>query len=112
MRLARARPFSPRTALLAALAAALGLAGTPATASDIFSGQRVYETYCVACHGASGYPTVPSAPDFSRGQGLDLPDVMLIPILKRGKNLMPAYDRIIGEGEMLDVLAYIRTLRR
>jgi len=85
---------------------------TPALASDVFAGRHVYEAHCITCHGANGRPAVPGAPDFSYGVRLELPDVMLLQALRRGKNLMPAYDRIISESDMLNVLAYIRTLRR
>lgn len=83
-----------------------------AEAADIFRGQTIYETHCANCHGADGAPLVPGSPDFAMGDGLDRPDFELIHTVKAGSNLMPGYDSIISDREILDAIAYIRTLRR
>lgn len=88
-------------------------AATPvAEAADIFRGQTVYETHCANCHGTDGAPLVPGTPDFAMGDGLDKPDFELVLTTKAGTNLMPGYDSIISDQEILDAIAYIRTLRR
>jgi cytochrome c6 len=81
-------------------------------ATDIFNGQLVYETHCLGCHGVDGMPLVPGTPDFTLGQTLDKPDRPLFEAISFGINLMPGYDGIINNQEILDVIAYIRTLRR
>lgn len=88
------------------------VAAPDAEAADIFRGQTIYETHCASCHGADGAPLVPGTPDFAMGDGLDKPDFELIQTVKAGSNLMPGYDSIISDQEILDAIAYIRTLRR
>ena len=39
-------------------------------------------------------------------------DMTLLASLKSGKNAMPAYLGILSDREMLDVIAYSRTLRQ
>lgn len=83
-----------------------------AQAADIFAGQTVYEAHCASCHGTDGVPLVPGTPDFALGRGLDKPDVFLVETIRTGVNLMPGYDRIIDDQDILNAIAYIRTLRR
>lgn len=96
-----------------ALAMILSAAVAPgARAADIFGGQKVYETHCANCHGNDGVPLMPDTPDFAMGEGLDKPDFELVRTTKAGSNLMPGYDNIISDQDILDAIAYIRTLRR
>lgn len=83
-----------------------------AEAADVFGGQTVYETHCASCHGTDGVPLVPGTPDFAMGEGLEKPDFQLVQAVRAGSNLMPGYNRIISDQEILDAIAYIRTLRR
>ena len=39
------------------------------------------------------------------------PDMALLATLKAGKNAMPGYFGILSDNEILDVIAYSRTLR-
>jgi mono/diheme cytochrome c family protein len=115
----RGCPESPCSAALGRrlAASALGLALSPslvdgALAGDIFSGQEVYARHCEKCHGADGRPLLPNVPNFTRGEGLQMTDTQMVRVLKAGKNLMPAFDKIIKEKDLLDVVAYTRTLDR
>ncbi len=102
-----------RTLLFALFAGvALALAITPVAASDIFSGRRVYQVHCTACHGINGAPMMAGVPDMTRAQNLLIPDRDLVTTLKRGKGVMPGYDRILSEKNILDVIAYVRSLQR
>lgn len=40
------------------------------------------------------------------------PDSALVPIMKTGKGLMPGFEYILSEKDILNVLAYTRTLQR
>ena len=62
------------------------------------------------CHGISGKPTMAGAADFSRGQGLMQSDKALVTRIEQGKRACPAYRGILSQQDMLDVIAYIRTL--
>lgn len=95
-------------------AALILLAGvcTAATAADVGTGSRVYATYCVGCHGATGESLMPATPNFRRGEGLMKPDAMLLGALRHGGRAMPAFAGILRDQEILDVIAYLRTLQR
>lgn len=100
-------------ARLLPLALFLALAGgSPATASDIFAGRKVYDAHCAQCHGGDGRALVAGSPDFNRGTALNLTDGELIRRIRAGRNLMPGYEGILKTKDMLNVIAYMRTLRR
>lgn len=84
----------------------------PAHAADVVKGGEIYALQCVSCHGRAGVNVMPAAPNFARGDGLMQPDFALLASIKNGKNAMPAYVGILNDREILDVIAYLRTLRR
>ena len=90
---------------------ALAVAG-PACAADVIKGAQIYARHCAACHGPSGVSVMPGAPHLARGERLMQPDTALLVMLKAGKNAMPAYIGILSDREILDVIAYSRTLRQ
>jgi cytochrome c6 len=102
-------PGNGTLAALLLLVAGLGFAA-PGFAADINNGGRLYSLHCAGCHGANGVPTMVGAPDFKRSQVLLRPDAQLAQSLKRGRGAMPAYLGIMNERELLDVVAYLRTL--
>jgi len=81
-------------------------------AADIASGGRIYGIYCVSCHGPSGQSLLPDSPNFVRGERLIQPDMSLLAAIKMGKKSMPAYVGILRDQQILDVVAYLRTLQR
>jgi len=94
------------------LSAALGLASAPARAADPIKGQQTYETHCLKCHGPRGVPVLVGAPNFSRGERLVQPDLVILEKIKVGRNAMPSFRGVLRDYEILDVIAYIRTLYR
>jgi len=83
-------------------------AALPANASDINLGREIYQRQCLSCHGANGNPSMASAPDFRRGQGLMQSDQALLKRIQNGKNACPAYRGILDDQQILDTIAYIR----
>ena len=83
---------------------------TASIASDINNGQKIYQSYCVMCHGISGKSVMAGAAEFNRGEGLFRSDHSLLERIKSGKNACPAYLGILTEQKIFDVIAYIRTL--
>lgn len=83
-----------------------------AHAGNPIAGRQVYERMCSACHGLDGNAAVPGTPNFARGERLEKPDRMLLATLQVGKNLCPSWRGVITEIQMMDVVSYIRTLRR
>ena len=79
-------------------------------ASSTFEGQKIYQRYCVMCHGSNGISTMPNAASFKRGEGLFNSDLTLLQRIKSGKNACPAYIGLLKDQEIFDVIAYLRTL--
>ncbi len=100
------------------LAAAIGVsalligAALPARAGDVFKGRDVYVKQCQICHGSNGVALMAGVPDLSRGEGMMQPDPTLLASIKSGISTMPAYLGILSDREILDVIAYMRTLQR
>lgn len=103
----RAGPF-PRTGIL--LAALLSSCGGSSLAADINKGGTLYATHCAACHGANGTPVMPGTPNFRRMESLMKPDMQLLTVIRNGKGVMPGYFGVLRDREILDVVAYLRTL--
>ena len=97
------------TVAVTALAAAA--AAGPGTAADMMNGGRIYAMHCASCHGPKGASIMPNAPNFARGERLLQPDTALLAAIRNGKAAMPAYVGILNDREILDVIAYTRTLR-
>lgn len=88
------------------------LTATPAVhAADVIKGAQLYRMHCAACHGASGLATMPNAPSFARGERLMQPDVALLGTIRTGRGPMPAFFGILNDRDLLDVVAFLRTLR-
>ena len=80
-------------------------------AADPLQGARSYQSNCINCHGANGAGEIPNIPDFSRGERLLQPDDTLMETIKSGKGMMPAFQGRLSENDILDVIAYLRTLQ-
>jgi mono/diheme cytochrome c family protein len=100
-----------RPALLVAVLLASGAAG-PALAADLARGAQVYRQHCVRCHGADGAGVWPGAPNLARREGLMQPDPSLLQTLRKGRGVKPAYQGVISDADILNVIAYTRTLGR
>ena len=95
---------------LALLAAVCCIAG-PALASDPQRGAELFRTHCVNCHGSSGRPVLPGAPDLSVPTALLKPDLTLMASIRAGRGAMPAYQGLLRDREILDIVAHLRTFR-
>ena len=89
----------------------LGVLGGAAQAADTIKGGRLYALHCISCHGGPGVAGAPGSPSFARGQGLMRPDFTLMELTRVGKNAMPAYQGLLSNQDILDIIAYMRTLR-
>lgn len=94
----------------ATLAAMVGTAGI-VQAADPGKGATLYGTHCAGCHGDRGEGVMPGVPDFSRGEAMMQPDRVLADSIIQGKSVMPAFQGMLSDDEVLDVIAYIRTMR-
>jgi len=94
--------------MLALLLLALGSGNS--YAADPAKGGKIYAMQCASCHGATGKSVMPGAPNFASGERLMQPDALLLTAIKSGKNAMPAYQGILSDSDILDVIAFLRTL--
>ncbi len=99
---------APRLLGAALVACALS---APAGAADVFKGRQVYSMHCASCHGPTGASVMPGAPNFARGERLMQPDARLLASIRGGRNAMPAFAGVLRDREILDVIAFLRTLR-
>jgi cytochrome c6 len=102
LRAPMAAPWLPVAVLLACAAA---------QAADTGKGAELYRLHCAGCHGGDGRPVMPTAPDFSRPTTLLKPDLTLLTAIRNGRGAMPAYQGLLRDREILDVVAYLRTFR-
>lgn len=88
-----------------------GMYEAMAYAADPRNGASLYKKHCDSCHGAQGRGgNMPGVPNFSRGEGLIQSDAALVKLLEEGRGIKPAYRGLMTTREMLDVVAYLRTL--
>ncbi|WP_298834202.1 c-type cytochrome [uncultured Piscinibacter sp.] len=99
-----------RQSVAVMLAASASLAGT-AQAADTIRGAELYRHHCAGCHGGDGRPVMPTAPDFSRPTALLKPDLTLLTAIRAGRGAMPAYQGLLRDRDILDIVAHLRTLR-
>lgn len=97
---------------IVAAAVVAGLAAFPAPAADLARGSQTYALHCATCHGPSGQGGIPGAPKFNRGERLLQSDLALLESVRRGRNIMPSFAGVLRDREILDVIAYLRTLQR
>jgi len=78
-------------------------------AGDPMKGRQLYVDRCSGCHGLNGSSHVTGIPNFRLGEGLMKSDLEIISFVKKGKGVMPAFQGILTDAEIRDILAYVRT---
>ena len=79
-------------------------------AADTNKGAELYATHCASCHGVSGISLMLGAPNFAKNEGLMNPDKALLDSIRSGKAAMPAYRGVLSDQDILNVIAYLRTM--
>lgn len=97
--------------LTAAMLSCTVIGPTPAVAADIERGAALFETHCRACHASDGRPALPGSPDLSRPTALLKPDTTLLAAIRAGRGAMPAYQGVLRDRDILDIVAHLRQLR-
>lgn len=99
------------TTQLIAGAALLFSGAHMAWAGNPFNGKPLYLKHCASCHGERGESKMLGVPNFSRGEIIiSSTDPMLVNSIKQGKGVMPGYQGLIKDADILDIIAYMRTL--
>lgn len=87
-----------------------------AHAADPLAGKGHYKQHCAACHGLDGKPGIPQTPDFTRKSdphnGLLRSDTMLLNRIRQGGASCPAFRSVLDDLQILDVVSYLRSMRR
>lgn len=88
----------------------LALGSGAVHAADPNKGGEIYKVHCVSCHGASGKSVMPGAPNFSPNEKAMLrPDMFILTRIKEGKNACPAYQGVLSDRDIMNVISYMRT---
>lgn len=93
-----------------AFGAGVSYAAEAPRAADVVKGGKLYARHCATCHGANGVNVMPDAPNFAQSERLLRPDVYILASIKEGKNAMPAYQGMLKDQDILDVITFLRTL--
>lgn len=81
-------------------------------AGNANNGNVLFQEKCAACHGKNGTAVLPGAPSFSKGERMEKSDSSLKTSITNGLNTMPPFKGALSDGQLGDLLAYIRTLRK
>jgi len=79
------------------------------SAADVFHGKEIYMRYCAGCHGSSGGGLMPGMPDFAQGERLLRTDQDLVDSVRLGNGVMPAFNGMLTDEEIENVVAYLRS---
>ncbi len=80
-------------------------------------GKKVYENFCLVCHGKSGagdgpvIPKYPNPPSFRTLQSREMHDGEMFHIITAGRRNMPSYASQVGYQDRWKVISYIRSLQ-
>lgn len=91
---------------------------SPATAASVEWGGRIYNTYCIVCHGPQGHGDGTVAgrmgyvPDLTQDMTKQRSDGYLYAIIRHGRGVMPRYgDKIRESADRWNVVSYVRKLQ-
>ena len=90
----------------------------PRTKSVLLRGQKMFNTYCIVCHGVKGegdgsvVPKFPRPPSLQSEKVRNWPDGRIFHVVTVGQNLMPSYSSQISVTDRWAVIHYVRVLQR
>jgi mono/diheme cytochrome c family protein len=73
------------------------------------SGQYLFETNCVRCHGANGAKGFPFAKELQKSK---MEDTAIAKIIRNGKRIMPSFEKKLSSEEISQLVLYVKTLRK
>lgn len=73
------------------------------------SGEKIFKSYCVACHGVKGNMGTNGAFDLTRST-LPLPE--RIEVITNGRNAMTPFKTLLSEEKIKAVAEYVEELRK
>jgi mono/diheme cytochrome c family protein len=87
------------------------------TDSSVGRGRRIFETYCLVCHGAAGRGDGPVTlkfvppPDLTLDVSKQRSDGYIYAVLRQGRGIMPRYGDKIRGADRWHVVNYVRRLQ-
>lgn len=90
----------------------------PRTKEMLLKGQRLYNSYCIVCHGDKGegngsvVPKFPQPPTLHSDKVRGWSDGRIFHVITIGQNLMPSYSSQVNEEERWAIIHYVRVLQR
>lgn len=81
-------------------------------------GRKVFNTYCIACHGERGYGDGPIVDPYPIPKSLQSNDMLkwrdghLFHVITKGQGVMPSYAQQIAPQDRWAVIRYVRALQR
>lgn len=91
---------------------ALGMISLCTTSAVAQDAAATYKSKCAMCHGADGKGGKMGTRDFASAEVKAESDAQLAEVITKGKGKMPSYDGKLKEGEIKDLVAYIRGLAK
>ncbi len=77
---------------------------------DVINGEQLFVQFCAGCHGFNGIAYYTVSPSFALGERLHKSDSELCNSITNGKNIMPSWKNKLSEKQILNIIAFIRTL--
>ncbi len=112
-----------RLALILAIVCVIGMTGASAFGlaaeqGEAKRGKEPYQQFCAVCHGKRGLgdgpmakSTTPPAPKLTVREVRDMSDERLLDAIGNGVGAaMPAWRGLLNDQQLLDVMAYVRSL--
>lgn len=103
---------TPKLRPILLVGAFLAFVAGGAQAADIIRGAQMYRVHCASCHGPDGNSSWPGAPNIARREGMMQPDTVLLQRLRTGKGAMPGFQGMLSDQDILNTIAYSRTLMK
>jgi mono/diheme cytochrome c family protein len=88
------------------------------TKANLQRGQKLYNIYCIVCHGSKGLgdgnvvPPFPRPPSLLSDKVRQWADGNIYHVITKGQNLMPSYAHQIQGDDRWAVILYIRAMQR
>lgn len=89
----------------------------PATPESMARGKKLYERFCLECHGTQGkgdgplIPKFPNPPSFTSKAVREYPEGRLYHVISRGSGMMASYASQIAPEDRWKIVHYVRSLQ-
>ncbi len=89
----------------------------PATVENRACGQKVFETFCLVCHGSAGkgdgplIPKFPNPPSFTSKTVRNYPEGRIFHVVTKGSGMMASYASQISPEDRWKLVQYVQTLQ-